>query len=339
MNALTDPQIREKYVECLDAHSETTKTPETPPRPCSTQATQNALQHQCDTITDLLKKCSEKTIPPKSTSYQRTKFLRDRKLHNLVASQKSKTGKALKSIRREIKNRQKLLINQHYARKAAEINDASNQRDVALEFKLAKEFSDVFKGARTNPISNEALATHFEMHFCNRDDIPVPPEIDPSSASNPEYDYLNVGGTIDVDESAPTEKEVTEVLSTFKNRRCMGIDGIWGEQLKYGAGSSGLVGLLVSLLTLIWATLLVPLSWTGSEFSCIFKNKGSNREAKNYRAISITATLSRLFSQIFLNRIRAAYNVILLRTQCGFRTGVGTDDAIWGISQCIKGPP
>ena len=42
------------------------------------------------------------------------------------------------------------------------------------------------------------------------------------------------------------------------------------------------------------------------------------------------------FTDFFLNRVRTAYNVLLLRTQCGFRTGVGTDDAIWGLSQCMR---
>ena len=192
----------------------------------------------------------------------------------------------------------------------------------------------MLKAGRAPGASNVALAEHFEMHFSNRDNLPIPPELDPETCDKAEYKYLDGDGFVEVDQSKPSEQEIKDVLTTFKNRRCMGIDGIWGEQLKYGSGSTNFIGILVSLLALIWTFVSVPASWTASELSCLYKNKGSSTDAKNYRAISITATLFRLFSRIFLNRVRSAYNVLLLRTQCGFRTGVGTDDAIWGLSQC-----
>ena len=121
-----------------------------------------------------------------------------------------------------------------------------------------------------------------------------------------------------IDESVPTENEVRNILGQLKNRRCRGIDGVWGEQLKYGLDSQLLITTLITLLQLIWFAAKVPLLWTKSTLSCIFKNKGSAREAKNYRAISVTATLCRIFSQVFLNRVRCAYNAMLGETQCGF---------------------
>ena len=181
-------------------------------------------------------------------------------------------------------------------------------------------------------LSKEQLAKHFEAHFGNRDDLPVPRELEEDYEKSSDDEDCQ----ITIDESPPTEKEVKTAIGKFKNRRCMGIDGIWGEQVKYGVDSIKLMGMIMTLLTLLWTTLNVPALWCISHLTCLYKNKGSSREAKNYRAISILATMQRVFSQIFLDRACEAYNTMLSTTQCGFRTGVGTDDAIWGLSQCLK---
>ena len=90
---------------------------------------------------------------------------------------------------------------------------------------------------------------------------------------------------------SPLSVQIREVLGTVKNRRCRGIDGVWGEQQKYGMDSDQFLATILTLLMTIWTLASVPLLWTQSHLTCLFKHKGSAQDAKNYRGISVTATV------------------------------------------------
>lgn len=259
---------------------------------------------------------------PLCTKKSSKKVWKDSILLDLVGSQKSQNGLVLRETRRKIRERKSLLLNNHYNEKAIAINDAAVQRDVAREFKLAK-FSSAHEKSRTVGAGDSALRQHFEAHFADRDSLPIPEELLESAELESADEGSSGSGNCElvVDEGVPTKEEIKQVLGQIKNRRCREIDGLWGEQLKYGLDSETLVTSLLTLLQLIWLFVATPLIWSKCTLSCIFKNKGSARDAKNYRAISVTATLSRIFSQIFLNRVRPVYNRLLGDSQCGFRSG------------------
>ena len=100
------------------------------------------------------------------------------------------------------------------------------------------------------------------------------------------------------------------------------------EQLKYAAGSTRLVAILLTLLSVIWASESLPLIWTQAVITTLYK-KGVVSIAKNYRPVSMIATLSKLLTKILVRRCRARYEHILSGDQFGFRRNAGTTDAIF----------
>ena len=58
-------------------------------------------------------------------------------------------------------------------------------------------------------------------------------------------------------------------------------------------------------------------------------------EADNYRGLSITATLSKLFTSIIIDRMKPLYEALLLPTQFGFRANKSTNDAIFVLKNVI----
>ena len=57
------------------------------------------------------------------------------------------------------------------------------------------------------------------------------------------------------------------------------------------------------------------------------KNKGKDKDAKNYRALSINATLNKILMTVVLDRIRAVYENNILQNQFVFRRNRSTADA------------
>ena len=84
-----------------------------------------------------------------------------------------------------------------------------------------------------------------------------------------------------------------EIEAALKNS-CAGIDNVVCESLKYGSKSTGLLVQLQIMFTNIWKHNLVPHQWKQAVITTIYK-KGAMTDAKNYRAIAISATLGRLF--------------------------------------------
>ena len=62
-------------------------------------------------------------------------------------------------------------------------------------------------------------------------------------------------------------------------------------------------------------------------------------EADNYRGLSITATLSKLFTSIIIDRMKPLYEALLLPTQFGFRANKSTNDAIFVLKNVIDTHP
>ncbi len=103
----------------------------------------------------------------------------------------------------------------------------------------------------------------------------------PEELQNP-HKFPNLNDEpIVIRENEPTEIEVKQALSSFKNNRSAGTDKMKTECLKYN-NSSTLLAYLVLLLSMIWSTMKVPGKWLHSEVTCLFK-KGSRMLASNYR--------------------------------------------------------
>ncbi|XP_030751029.1 uncharacterized protein LOC115878622 [Sitophilus oryzae] len=75
----------------------------------------------------------------------------------------------------------------------------------------------------------------------------------------------------------------------------------------------------------------VPQEWNETYLSTIYK-KGDRTKCENYRGISVTATVSRIYGKILRNRIENEYQEIEAEEQAGFRAGRSTVDHLFTVT-------
>lgn len=123
-------------------------------------------------------------------------------------------------------------------------------------------------------------------------------------------------------------------MKRLKNGKCMGTDKIHAEHLKY-ASSERLLTYLVILVNLVWTCLQVPARWLIASITCLYE-RGLRSHAENYRRLSIIPTLSKIISAIIVDRLRDAYEYIILPSQFGFRNSRSTNDAIFILRHVLE---
>ena len=79
----------------------------------------------------------------------------------------------------------------------------------------------------------------------------------------------------------------------------------------------------------------VPVKWLTASITCLY-NKGRKSLAKNYRGLSIIATVSKVVSVVIMERISEVYEHILMPSQFGFRANRSTIDAIYVLGQLFE---
>ena len=93
---------------------------------------------------------------------------------------------------------------------------------------------------------------------------------------------------------------------------------------------------LMLLINIVWTSFKLPSAWLISSITCLFKNKGSRSEAKNYRGLSIMATCSKIIISVVISRIRDTYEKLISNCQFGFQSNRSTTDAIFILQNAIK---
>ena len=170
------------------------------------------------------------------------------------------------------------------------------------------------------------MHTHFSEHFKAK---PTPAA---TSLDNPEYvDALPlVEEVIKAGESSL--EEVKCEIAKLKNGRCLGVDKISGEHLKY-VDTPELAEHLHALFRRVWTHGECPSTWTESRLKPLYKNKGSMAEAKNYRGLMINATANKVLIMVILARLKAHYERAILPCQFGFRANKSTTDGVFVAGQ------
>ena len=214
------------------------------------------------------------------------------------------------------------LKNDYFSSLANEINTAAEARKIEEEFRLCKTYT-MHKNTDANLISSEKLTEFFKDHLREKP-IELQPEV-----LNPELSlHIIPPDNISPNSDLPTEKEVEDARKRFKNGKCQGTDKIYGEELKYNFSGRFIIYMML-LINTIWTSFTLPSSWLISSITCLFKNKGSRSEAKNYRGLSIMATCSKIVISIVISRIRDTYENIISNFQFGFRANRSTTDALF----------
>lgn len=128
-------------------------------------------------------------------------------------------------------------------------------------------------------------------------------------------------------------EELNKCLAEMKNGRAPGPGDIPAELIKYG----GLVltERLRYLMNLCLRKHKTPKEWKESIISSVFK-KGDRKDPNNYRGISVTATISRLWGKIVQKRIRKEVENRIGEDQSGFIAGRSCVDNLFILQQLTE---
>ena len=124
-----------------------------------------------------------------------------------------------------------------------------------------------------------------------------------------------------------TCEEVERQLNKMKNGKSCGPDGIPTEALKHH-GDWG-VRQLTNIFNAILQSGKMPDEWRESTITPIYKDKGDHMNCSNYRGIKLLSHTMKLWERVIDQRLRDI--VSISDGQFGFKSGVGTTDAIFVI--------
>jgi hypothetical protein len=130
-----------------------------------------------------------------------------------------------------------------------------------------------------------------------------------------------------------TMEEIKTGIKVLKNKKACGPDSITNEMLK--VGQDELAGLILKLFNLVLKTETFPQSWTTGFIVPVYKS-GWDLDPSNYRGLSITSCIGKLFCMLINNRLmnKVEAEGIISPSQIGFRKGKRTSDHVF-VLKCI----
>ena len=158
---------------------------------------------------------------------------------------------------------------------------------------------------------------------------------DPPICNEPITPYINTDAEIESLNSSITEEEVLICITSLKQKKSPGPDQISNEMLTSAA--SRIAPFLFHAFQYLFHHGLFPLDWCKSIIVPIHK-KGDANICDNYRPISLTSLLSKIFTTILNKRLIIFGNKfnIIPEEQAGFREGYSTIDHIYTLYAMIQ---
>uniref|UniRef100_A0A8D8LKZ5 Craniofacial development protein 2 n=2 Tax=Cacopsylla melanoneura TaxID=428564 RepID=A0A8D8LKZ5_9HEMI len=154
---------------------------------------------------------------------------------------------------------------------------------------------------------------------------------------NEENENEDIQGTNSIEIQEDTYElmwnDIDYVWKFIKTGKATGIDEISGEMIK----NSGIAGKhwLYRLFRSIWINKTVPDDWRMGVVVPLFK-KGDRKKCSNFRGITLTSQVSKLYERLLENKIRPIIETQLNEEQYGFRAGRSTIDLIFGLRQLME---
>jgi hypothetical protein len=117
-----------------------------------------------------------------------------------------------------------------------------------------------------------------------------------------------------------TEEKVISSIRILKDNKAPGVDGLNSTFVK--GCLEGLVRPLVLLFSKSLSTGQIPQDWKDANVNALFK-KGSRKEARNYRPVSLTCQICKLLEKVIKEEIMSYLedNELIGSSQHGFRKG------------------
>jgi hypothetical protein len=161
---------------------------------------------------------------------------------------------------------------------------------------------------------------------------------DPSDSIDNEINEHNLNTpqtVIEQLDSPITESEIYQAVFKQNNGKSSGPDDISAEIIKTAYNS--IKPYLTTIFNTIFDTAQYPESWGVGYITPIFKS-GDPSDAKNYRGITLNNILSKIYSQVLLNRMTkwCDENKIISDCQFGYQKGKSTVDCIFILNSIIN---
>jgi len=137
-----------------------------------------------------------------------------------------------------------------------------------------------------------------------------------------------------IDCSDISEAEVATALRRMKYNKAAGICNIPAELLKYGGSSC--TEWLTRIFQVAWRTGTIPEDWKYGIVQPFYKGKGSRKECKNYRGITLLSVPGKVFAHVLLTRVKDRLLQLRRKEQSGFTPGRSTADRIFFLSTLIQ---
>ncbi|MBP1527199.1 MAG: hypothetical protein H9Q66_04685 [Spiroplasma ixodetis] len=127
--------------------------------------------------------------------------------------------------------------------------------------------------------------------------------------------------------------EVEETLKNAKMNKSPGPDTIENNFLRLFKDS--ILNPLTDIFNLILINQDIPEQWKISEIILLYK-KGNRKDIRNYRPISLSSNISKMFMKIIKNRIYNQLDTNQTPEQAGFRKNYSTIDHLQTMNQIIE---
>lgn len=124
-------------------------------------------------------------------------------------------------------------------------------------------------------------------------------------------------------------EDIREAIQKLKLGKAPGHDNITTDMIK--ALPDKAIEELVEIMNEIMQD-VAPEDWTTGIITPIYK-KGDSKKCQNYRGITLTSTVAKVYARILEKRLRVTLEPTLEETQFGFRPNRGVNDAIFIMRQ------
>ena len=208
-----------------------------------------------------------------------------------------------------------------------------------LEQRNPKQFWSIIRNLQkddsityNNPIVNETWEDYFNKLYQKSSDVEEVITDSTNSISYLNHEEVAIDKIIN---HSITKSEVRKAIRKLKNGKSAGEDNIINEVLK--TGEFCLIYPIVKLLKLILQSEKYPLKWTRNLLVTLHKG-GPTDEPNNYRGISVSSCLSKLFSTVLYFRILEVNEnfSLISNNQIGFLKEYRTADHVLFIDTVIN---
>ena len=129
----------------------------------------------------------------------------------------------------------------------------------------------------------------------------------------------------------PTLEELSKAIDCLSCGKAPGKDSIPPEVLKHG--KAAVLQPRHDLLCLCWEQGHIPQDMQDANIETLYKNKGDRSDCNNYRGISLSNIVGKVFARVTLSRLQSLASRVYPESQCGFRAGRSTVDKIFSLRQ------